>query len=173
MPDTEQQQQNKSKSAVKDNSDEKSEDKTYEAGQLEPLFEMEDSNFERIIDDEETTGDMFKDAYMQEAITDQVRAVEFNMESAATAEVGSLIGSFGAAEHKFERIADEDEPEKETSKPKRSRGSRGGKGRGRAAKETTDAAESETDKQETEDTSAKKDTAKKLTDSKSKKSMLN
>ena len=74
----------------------------------EPIFEFEDSGFERIIDDEDT-GEMFKDAYMQERIVDQVRAVEFDMESTAEAEVGSLIGSMGEAPSAFERIADEDE----------------------------------------------------------------
>ncbi len=165
--DTEQ-QQNKSKSDAKDKSDEKSEDNTYEAGKLEPLFEMEDSNFERIVD-EETTGDMFKDAYMQEAIIDQVRAIEFDMESPATAEVGSLIGSFDDAENKFERIADEDEQEEETPKPKRSRGSRGGKGRGKSAKETTAEKNSETET-EAEDKSTQKNATRKSTASKSKKS---
>ena len=100
----------------------------------EPLFEVEDSGFERVIDDEETTGDMFKDAYMQEAIIDQVRAVEFDMESAGSAEVGSLIGSFKENEHNFERIADEDEPESTTAPTKKSRGSRGGKGKNKSAK---------------------------------------
>ena len=72
-----------------------------------PVFEFEDSGFERIIDDEDT-GEMFKDAFMQERIVDQVRAVEFDMESIAEAEVGSLIGSV-TGEAGFERIADEDE----------------------------------------------------------------
>src|SRR5512141_90197 len=57
----------------------------------EPIFEFDDFGFERIVDDE--TGDMFKDAYRQEAIIDTVRAVEFDMESTAAAEVGSLLGS--------------------------------------------------------------------------------
>ena len=61
---------------------------------------MEDSGFERIIDDEDT-GDMFKDAYMQEAIFDKVRAVEFDMESAATAEVGSLLDSVSDDAERF------------------------------------------------------------------------
>ena len=74
-----------------------------------PTFELEDSGFERIIDDEETTGDMFKDAYMQERIVDQVRAVEFDMESTYEARVGSLIGSVTEAPSGFERIADEDD----------------------------------------------------------------
>ncbi|MEO8073965.1 MAG: Rne/Rng family ribonuclease, partial [Acidobacteriota bacterium] len=153
--DAEQQQQKESQKSVKDKTDKKEEEKS------EPLFEFEDSNFERIVDDEETTGDMFKDAYMQEAIIDQVRAVEFDMESAATAEVGSLIGSFGDAEHKFERIADEDEQEQETPKSKRSRGSRGGRGKGKSAKQN--------ETEEVENKSAESETAKKSTDSKSKK----
>lgn len=92
-----------------------------------PLFEMEDSGFERIVDEEETTGEIFKDAYLQEAITDKVRAVEFDMESTASAEVGSLLDSV-TNDGGFERIADEDE---ETAavveKPKSRRGGRGGK----------------------------------------------
>ena len=47
---------------------------------------------------------------MQEAIVDQVRAVEFDMESTPAAEVGSLLGRCGRrAPSGFERIADEDE----------------------------------------------------------------
>jgi ribonuclease G len=104
-----------------------------------PIFEWEDSSFERIIDDEDT-GDSFKDAYMQEAITDKVRAVEFNMESAATAEVGSLIGSVGDESNGFERIADEDEEKTtdETQKPKSKRSSRGGKNRNKNSNEKTE-----------------------------------
>ena len=59
-----------------------------------PAFEIEfdNSGFERISDNEdEDTGEMFKDAYMQEAIVDRVRAAEFDMESIAEAEVGSLL----------------------------------------------------------------------------------
>ncbi len=73
-----------------------------------PTFEIEDSGFERIIDDEDT-GEMFKDAYVQERIVDQVRAVEFDMETTSEAAVGSLIGSFSDAPGGFERIADDDE----------------------------------------------------------------
>ncbi len=73
-----------------------------------PVIEIADSGFERIVDDEDT-GEMFKDAYMQEAIIDQVRAIEFDMESTSAAEVGSLIGSMADASSGFERIADEDE----------------------------------------------------------------
>ena len=98
----------------------------------EPLFEIEASGFERVIDDEETTGEMFKDAYMQEAIVDKVRAVEFDMESTATAEVGSLLDSVSDMGSGFQRIADEDEPvaepvTQETQAGKSKRGGRGGK----------------------------------------------
>ncbi len=104
------------------------------------LFEMEDSGFERIVDDEDT-GDMFKDAYRQEAIVDKVRAIEFDMESAATAEVGSLLGSVTSDSNGFERIADDDdEPAAGSQKSKTSRGNRGGRNRNKAAKQTDEAA---------------------------------
>jgi ribonuclease G len=87
-----------------------------------PIFEFEDSGFERVIDDEDT-GEMFKDAYMQERIVDQVRAVEFDMESTAEAEVGSLIGSMTEAQSAFERIADEDDvPAAEDASKKKKKG---------------------------------------------------
>ena len=85
-----------------------------------PVFQVEDSGFERIVDDSDT-GEMFKDAYMQEAIVDQVRAVEFDMESIPAAEVGSLIGSVADLPSGFERIADEDE-EPQPAKGKKGRG---------------------------------------------------
>ncbi len=74
-----------------------------------PTYELEDSGFERIIDDDADTGEMFKDAYMQEAIVDQVRAIEFDMESTSEAAVGSLLGSVEDSQGGFERIADDDE----------------------------------------------------------------
>ncbi|MGI8470001.1 MAG: Rne/Rng family ribonuclease [Pyrinomonadaceae bacterium] len=75
----------------------------------EPLFfEIGDSGFERVVDDEETPGEIFKDAYVQEAIVDKIRAIEFNMESTATAEVGSLFDSSASETNGFERIADEE-----------------------------------------------------------------
>jgi ribonuclease G len=103
------------------------------------LFDMEDSGFERIIDDEDT-GDMFKDAYRQEAIVDKVRAVEFDMESAATAEVGSLLGSVTDAPNGFERIADDDDEQPaESQKAKSGRGSRSGRGKQKADEQTGEA----------------------------------
>jgi ribonuclease G len=87
-----------------------------EARPEEPIFEFEDSGFERVIDDEET-GEMFKDAYLQEAIVDKVRAVEFDMESTGAAEVGSLIDEVGSGASPFERIADEeDQPAEKPAK---------------------------------------------------------
>ncbi len=110
-----------------------------------PVIAAEDSRFERIIDDEETTGEMFKDAYMQEAIIDQVRAIEFDMESAATTEVGSLIGLVADEPNGFERIADDDE-EQQTIEPqtsKRTRGSRGGRSRKKSGGKENRAVETE------------------------------
>jgi ribonuclease G len=95
-----------------------------------PVIEFDDSGFERISDDEET-GEMFKDAYLQEAIVDKVRAVEFDMESTSVAEVGSLIDSFGGSSA-FERIADEEEPVE--AKPAK-------KGRAKKSKEAAPKAE--------------------------------
>ncbi len=115
-----------------------------ESSEETPLFfETEDSSFERVIDDEDT-GEMFKDAYRQEAIVDKVRAVEFDMESTATAEVGSLIDEVFSGG--FERIADEDEAETGVAEPKKSknrRGSRGGKGRNKSAEKTAEIIEAE------------------------------
>ncbi len=74
-----------------------------------PIFEMDDNGFERIVDEDESTGDAFKDAYMQEAIIDKVRAVEFDMESTSTVEVGSIMDTVGSQGSTFERIADEDD----------------------------------------------------------------
>ena len=71
------------------------------------VLEIDDSGFERVIDDEDT-GDLFKDAFLQEAIVDKVRAIEFEMEGTDAAEVGSLIGTVGAPSG-FERVVDEEE----------------------------------------------------------------
>ena len=85
-----------------------------------PVIEFDDSGFERISDDEDT-GELFKDAFRQEAIIDRVRAVEFDMEEALPAEVGSLLSAAETADAGFQRIADEDdapagEPKKKASR---------------------------------------------------------
>lgn len=104
-------------------------------------FEFEDSGFERVEDDSDT-GEMFKDAFRQEAIVDQVRAVEFEMEGIAAAEVGSLLDSEMERPSGFERIADDDEgPAPETK----------AKGRGKkAASKAKEPARSKTKKAKTE-----------------------
>lgn len=90
-------------------------------------IEIEDAGFERIIDDTET-GEMFKDAFVQEAIVDQVRAVEFDMESTAAAEVGSLLGTAMDESSGFERIADEDE-DPQPAKAAKGRGKKSAEGK--------------------------------------------
>jgi|CXWL01.1.fsa_nt_gi ribonuclease G len=123
---------------------------TSDEAVIEPIeISFDNSGFERIADDEDT-GEMFKDAYLQEAIFDRVRAAEFDMESTAEAEVGSLLAEVGGNDGGFERVADEDE---ETP----------AKGRGKAAAKKP-AAKAKTDK-----TAAKKPAAKKAA-AKSKKS---
>lgn len=127
-------------------------------------IEIEDFGFERIIDDSET-GELFKDAYMQEAIVDQVRAVEFDMESTAAAEVGSLLSSeMDNAAGGFERIADEDE-EMQPAKP--------AKGRGRKSASAKAPAKSKSKKEKSDDAAegeeAKPKAKGKSTKSKSKK----
>jgi ribonuclease G len=74
-------------------------------------FVASDDSFERIVDDEEAAvenGSMFKDARLQERLSDQTRAVEFDMEPTTTAEVGSLLGAGTSGGAGFERIDDGD-----------------------------------------------------------------
>ena len=128
-------------------------------------FEIEDSGFERIVDDSET-GEMFKDAFMQEAIVDQVRAVEFEMESTSGAEVGSLLGGEFESAGGFERIADDEE---EAEKPAKGKGKKSAakttKSRGKKAKdgdgESETAEETEKPKKKARSTRSK---TKKATD---------
>ncbi|HEY0081988.1 MAG TPA: hypothetical protein VGB61_04305, partial [Pyrinomonadaceae bacterium] len=75
-------------------------------------FVAADNSFERVIDDEAaaTNGEMFKDARLQERLTDQIHAIEFEMETTREAEVGSLLSSEDiSAGSSFERIADDDD----------------------------------------------------------------
>ncbi|HTK39168.1 MAG TPA: Rne/Rng family ribonuclease, partial [Pyrinomonadaceae bacterium] len=97
------------------------------------VFEIDDSGFERVVDDEDT-GDLFKDAFLQEAIVDKVRAIEFEMEATDAAEVGSLIGTVGAPSG-FERIADEEETESAPAKGRTPAKKGKGAGKAKAAKE--------------------------------------
>jgi ribonuclease G len=76
-----------------------------------PFVEGADS-FERVVDEEEAAaeyGSMFKDARLQERLSDQTRAVEFDIEpTTGTAEVGSLLGAASSGGGGFERVVDSD-----------------------------------------------------------------
>ena len=98
-----------------------------------------DAAFKKIADEDDDTGEMLKDAMIQEAITDKVRSIEFDMESTDSAEVGSLINSVSDAGDGFERIADEDEQEV-TPKPS--------KRKSRSKKKTAKKTEAEESKEE-------------------------
>ncbi|MDQ1592703.1 MAG: ribonuclease [Pyrinomonadaceae bacterium] len=76
-------------------------------------FVVADNSFERVVDDEAAAnGEMFKDARLQERLTDQIHAIEFDMETTEEAEVGSLLSSQNISGGSFQRIADDDdEPE--------------------------------------------------------------
>jgi Ribonuclease G/E len=81
-------------------------------------FVAADNSFERVVDDEAAVnnGEMFKDARVQERLTDQIHAIEFDMETTTEAEVGSLLSSENiSAAGSFERIADDEE---ETDAPR-------------------------------------------------------
>ncbi|MEZ5346923.1 MAG: Rne/Rng family ribonuclease [Pyrinomonadaceae bacterium] len=150
-------------------------------------LKIEDSGFERIVDEDEDTGEMLKDAMMQEAITDKVRSIEFDMESTDEVEVGSLIDSVDVESNGFERIADEDEEtdsKKSSKRAPRKRTSRSRKpaaGKRTAAKsaDDTESEQSEPDAEEEKTTASKrssrsgssrsKKTSSRKTSSKSKK----
>ncbi|HEV2861985.1 MAG TPA: Rne/Rng family ribonuclease [Pyrinomonadaceae bacterium] len=83
---------------------------TFEEGEATPFVAAADS-FERIVDDEagDDVGTMLKDARLQERLTDQTRAVEFDMEPTTPAEVGSLLGGGADAAAGFERVSDDED----------------------------------------------------------------
>ncbi|MBA2733300.1 MAG: Rne/Rng family ribonuclease, partial [Acidobacteria bacterium] len=69
------------------------------------------SSFQRIVDEDEAAaenGAMLKDAMIQERISDQIHAVEFDMEDVPTIEVGSLFGAEAPSTGSFQRIDDSD-----------------------------------------------------------------
>ena len=82
--------------------------------QAEPIdtpFVVGGVSFERVSDDEERAmnGEMFKDARLQERITDAVHAVEFDLEDVPSAPVGSLLSEGLSEGGDFQRIADDEE----------------------------------------------------------------
>src|SRR2546423_2094648 len=86
-------------------------------------FVARDPSIERNVAEEKTaaSGEMFKDARLQERLFDQIHAVEFNMEDDfRSAEVGSLLPS-GLGSESFERVDDgagEVEPIREERRPR-------------------------------------------------------
>jgi len=81
--------------------------------EIDTPFVAADPSIERIVDDEETAavnGEMFKDARLQERLSDQIRAGEFNMEEDdfRSAEVGSVLSPEDYRDPSFQRIDDGD-----------------------------------------------------------------
>ncbi|MDT7688491.1 MAG: ribonuclease [Acidobacteriota bacterium] len=82
----------------------------FGADDVSTPFAAAADSFERVVDEEESAaefGSAFKDARLQERLSDQTRAVEFDMEPTTTAEVGSLLGGASSGGG-FERIVDSD-----------------------------------------------------------------
>ena len=77
---------------------------------LDTPFVVSAGDFQRVADDEEgvVNGEMFKDARLQERLSDQIRGFEFDMDAGREAEVGSVLASAAAASG-FERVADDEE----------------------------------------------------------------
>lgn len=137
---------------VDDRDESEDEDLGYvDASEVE--FELDDTGFERIVDEDADTGEMFKDAYMQEAIVDRVRAIEFDMESTDEAEVGSLLDDLTTDAPGFERIADEDDAPAVEAKPAARSRSRKGTKKAAASENEGPAAEAKTEEKPKKSTS--------------------
>ena len=82
-----------------------------EAEAIDTPFAVGGVSFERVSDDEERAmnGEMFKDARLQERITDAVHAVEFDLEDVPSAPVGSLLSEGLRETGGFQRVADEED----------------------------------------------------------------
>jgi len=80
--------------------------------EIDTPFVAADPSIERIIDDEETAadGEMFKDARLQERLSDQIRASEFNLDedNFSSAEVGSVLSLEDYRDPSFQRVDDGD-----------------------------------------------------------------
>jgi len=138
------------------------ESSSSESAVAEPIsIEFDSGGFERIADDDDgDTGDMFKDAFIQEAIVDRVRAAEFDNDTIAVTEVGSLLNDV-ADNGGFERIADEDESPAAEAKP-------AAKGRGRKAATEKKPAKAKAAKAEKTEKAEKRPAAKKTSSRKKK-----
>ncbi|HVQ37922.1 MAG TPA: Rne/Rng family ribonuclease [Pyrinomonadaceae bacterium] len=76
---------------------------------IDTPFVAADPSIQRIVDEEETaaTGEMFKDARLQERLFDQIHASEFNLdEDFRTAEVGSVLSNVDYRDGSFQRVDD-------------------------------------------------------------------
>ncbi|MBC8031484.1 MAG: Rne/Rng family ribonuclease [Pyrinomonadaceae bacterium] len=93
--------------------------------EIDTPFVAADPSIERIIDDEETAadGEMFKDARLQERLSDQIRASEFNMveDNFSSAEVGSVLSLDDYRDPSFQRIDDGDDAGAANTAPTRNR----------------------------------------------------
>jgi len=83
-----------------------------ETAEIDTPFVHDAGSFERIVDEDEVAaaenGEMFKDARLQERISDQIHKVEFDMEDLPTTEVGSLLSTERPEAGSFQRIDDSD-----------------------------------------------------------------
>ncbi len=135
-----------------------------------PTFEFEDSGFERIIDEEDMDmGEMLKDAMTQEAIIDKVRAIEFDMESADSAEVGSLIDTVSDQANQFQRVAEEEDDEQETKSKRGGTRKTSSRGRKKSAGKKDEPDADESAEENSEEETDKKKTTKRRRSVKSKK----
>jgi ribonuclease G len=94
--------------------------------EIDTPFAVAADSFERVVDEDgaaaQDVGETFKDARLQERITDQIHADEFAFDDAATAEVGSLLSTQNlSAGGGFQRVAD-DEEEAASKSPRQTRG---------------------------------------------------
>lgn len=102
----------------KDGADEYAESPTpgrpsVKAEDIDTPFVAADPSILRIVDEEESaadSGEMFKDARLQERLFDQIHAGEFNLEGDfRTAEVGSVLSSVDYSGDSFQRVEDADD----------------------------------------------------------------
>jgi ribonuclease G len=80
-----------------------------EPEEIDTPFVSADPSIQRIVDEEESaaSGEMFKDARLQERLFDQIHAGEFNLEEDfRTAEVGSVMSTVDYRDGSFQRIDD-------------------------------------------------------------------
>jgi ribonuclease G len=93
--------------------------------EIDTPFVAADPSIERIVDEEETaaTGEMFKDARLQERLFDQIHAGEFNLEDDfRTAEVGSVMSTVDYRDGSFQRVDDGEGAEPADAPAARTRG---------------------------------------------------